>query len=156
MNEPKIMKSEEAIERLLTWDKIDSAACDKLFEKKLFQNIRFPLGKYNEDIFVIPKIIHLAGELIHIGLPKYNYCHRPNSITTEGFSEKKMDLIYANEEVVTLVNDNYPKLKLKAQGFYFKGVIYLAGLLKSKSRKKKHVSSYNFIINIFNNYFFIT
>ena len=35
----KIWESREAIENLLTWDNIDSSACDKLFSRNLFEEL---------------------------------------------------------------------------------------------------------------------
>lgn len=150
----KIWKSKEAIENLLTWDNIDSSSCDKLFNRELFRDIRFPVGKYNEDIYVMTRIIHNSGKVVHIGEAKYYYYHRPNSITTELFSEKKLDLLEANYEVVKLVNDYYPELKLKADSFQLKGIIYLSGLLQDKNYKNLYSNSYKLIMkNLYLNLF---
>lgn len=143
----KIWESREAIENLLTWNNIDSSACDKLFRRDLFEQIRFPVGKYNEDIYIMTQIIHQSEKIIHIGDAKYYYFHRPNSITTEKFSEKKLDLLAANRKVIELVTDYYPDLSLKAESFNLKGIIYLSGLLQDKRCKKEYLSSYNLINN---------
>lgn len=150
----KIWESGEAIENLLTWDNIDSSACDKLIRRDLFKQIRFPLGKYNEDIFIMSQIIHNSGKVVHIGDSKYYYFHRLNSITTENFSEKKLDLLEANQKVVDLVNEHYPVLARKAESFKLKGLIYLSILLQDKNCKIQYVNSYNLIIeDISNNLF---
>lgn len=156
----KIWESREAIDNLLSWENIDSSACDKLFSKELFENIRFPVGKYNEDIFVMCHIIHNSGKIVHIGDAKYFYFHRQNSITTEKFSEKKLDLLEATGKVISFVKDNYPNLYAKSLSFHYKGIIYLITLFDSKT-KEKHQRSYlllkkmlrkNFILIVLNKY----
>lgn len=147
-----IFSAEEALERLLTWNAIDSSACDKLFQRELFRNIRFPLGRYNEDIFIMSGILSEAGRVVHIGAPKYHYVYRQNSITQESFSPKKMDLLDATNNVLEFVQEKHPILKPKAQYFHASGIIYLYELLLSSTsrgdyleyRKKLHreLSSY--------------
>ncbi len=139
----KIWESREAIEKLLTWDNIDSSACDKLFSRNLFEELRFPVGKYNEDIYIMTQIIHQAGKIVHIGDAKYYYFHRTDSITTEKFSEKKLDLLEANQKVSELVKKYYPHLEMKVESFNLKGIIYLSGLLQDKYCKNHHLISYN-------------
>lgn len=139
----KIWDSKKAIENLLTWDNIDSSACDKLFSKDLFKQIRFPVGKYNEDISIIAQIIHNAGKVVHIGDAKYYYFHRSNSITTEQFSERKLDLLEANQKVVDLVNNNFPELTKKAESFQLNGIIYLTGLLQNNHCRNIYREAYD-------------
>ena len=141
----KIWQSREAIEKLLTWDNIDSSAWDKLFSRNLFEELRFPVGKYNEDIYIMTQIIHQAGKIVHIGDAKYYYFHRLDSITTENFSEKKLDLLEANQKVTELVKKYYPHLEMKVESFNLKGIIYLSGLLQDKHCKKEYSMSYNLI-----------
>ncbi len=138
----RVWSSKEAIENLLTWNSIDSSACDKLFEKSLFDNIRFPVGRYNEDIFIMTKILFDAKKIVHIGESKYYYYHRSNSITTEKFSENKMDLLDASQQVLDFVSDKYPDLKSKAVSFHHKGIIYLLSILQSKTSKSQFQDSY--------------
>lgn len=138
----RVWDSKEAIQNLLTWNNIDSSACDKLFKKSLFDKTRFPVGKYNEDIFVMTEILFRANKIVHIGESKYYYYHRPESITTEAFSEKKMDLLDASQNVLNFVSDKYPDLKSKAQSFHNKGIIYLLILLQPKPNKKKYFVYY--------------
>lgn len=141
----KIWESKEAIEHLLTWDNIDSSACDKLFSKDLFSEVRFPVGKYNEDVFIMIEIIHHSGKIVHIGEAKYYYFKRSNSITNEKFSEKKLDLLDANQRVIEFVKDKYPDLSIKADSFQLKGIIYLYELLQPKETKENFRNSYEML-----------
>lgn len=130
------LSSAEAIEKLLTWDSLDSSACDKLFLRDLFNSFRFPVGKYNEDIFVMTRIIDWAKELYHIGTPKYHYVYRPGSITQEAFNVRKMDLLAATEQVLRYVQAHYPTLEDKAIFFHIKSILYLYPLLLRDKRRR--------------------
>lgn len=133
------MTSRDAIERLLTWNGIDSSACDKVFSYDLFSSIRFPEGKYNEDIFVMTDIIMKAEKIVHIGEPKYHYVHREDSITTAAFTPEKMDLLDATEHVSGLVKNHYPELADKALYFHTKGLLYLYPLLIRTQDKNRYM-----------------
>lgn len=52
----------------------------KLYKKKLFDNIRFPIGKKHEDLYILPTVIFGAEKIVvyHKGL--YNYRVREDSI----------------------------------------------------------------------------
>lgn len=51
----------------------DSYAWNKLYKKRLFENIRYPIGRIYEDLATTHKLIY-ASEQILI-LPNYLYCH---------------------------------------------------------------------------------
>lgn len=121
----EIWTNKEAIRNLLTWNNIDSSACDKLYKKELFHKIRFPFGKYNEDIFMMVKILDQANKIVHIGKSKYYYNHRAGSITTMTFSNKNLDMLEASENVMNYTLDVYPDLSKEAENFYSKNLIYL-------------------------------
>lgn len=63
---------------------VDCAAWSGLFHRRLFENVRFPAGKYYEDLGVTHKLIYEAKEIILVNEALYNYrTRRPGSITTE-------------------------------------------------------------------------
>lgn len=115
----KVWSGKQAVSNLLIWNKIDSSACDKLFLKDLFIDIRFPNGKVCEDIFVIPEIIYKSAFLVHIGEAKYYYYKRKGSISRSGFSLNRMNMLDAHEYVANFVKNKYVDLQEKADSFYF-------------------------------------
>ena len=106
----EVIDSKEAIKRLLTWDNIDSASCDKLFHKSLWKTIRFPLGKICEDIAVMYLIFDCAKRICLVSEPYYNYFHRKGSITTSSFSFKKMDIVDNVGSIEAFIGCHYPDL----------------------------------------------
>jgi glycosyltransferase involved in cell wall biosynthesis len=161
INKPIILNNKEVIKKLLTWNNIDSAAWDKLYNRKVFKNIRFPVNKYNEDIFVMVEILSKIDKIVLIGKPLYYYRHRPNSITSESFSIRKLDLLDATTSVLSIVKDKYPDLLPRAISFHLKGIVFLLGLFKSNQIIKSYNYQYkmlkillkNHIIQIITNQF---
>ena len=126
----KVWTSQEAIRNILNWDNIDSSVCDKLFKRSLFEDISFPINKYNEDMFIMVNLLTLSKKIIHTGKSEYYYYHRNDSITTEIFSERKMDLLEATLKICDIVNDNYPGLERDARNFFYFEIIYLNMLVQ--------------------------
>lgn len=67
-------------------------AWNKLYKHELFQAIRFPVGKVHEDEFLFHRIIHKCNSVVGVAKPLYFYSVRPSSITSTGFSAKRLDL----------------------------------------------------------------
>ena len=116
----------EAYKSILTWKSMDVSFCDKLFDIELFKNKRFPLGKLNEDVYLLFELLNELEGIIHVAKPFYYYLQRGNSITTSSFSLKKLDLLDANLSLRKLVLDRYPDL-IKFVNAYDSGIyIYTA------------------------------
>ena len=109
------IEKDEVIKELLIDRKISSHACDKLYKKKLFNNIRFPKGKKYEDIPVIYKLFLKAKNISFVDTPLYGYYLRDDSITGNYSIETNKDFIEAiNKRYDELVKidkyANYAKL----------------------------------------------
>jgi len=54
-----------------------------LYSKRLFQNVRFPVGRMHEDVYTSHKLIYSAKKIYHIDSYLYYYrYHRQGSITS--------------------------------------------------------------------------
>lgn len=111
--------SKTAIGKLLLWDSCDSAAWDKLYKRTLFDNVRYPLGVMSEDYDVTSRLFEKANGIVHIGEPKYHYVQRAESITKQGFTKKRFEVIYQVYQLVDFVSAIYPDLQ--NQTHYFTG-----------------------------------
>ncbi len=65
----------------LPLNKGDVIACNKLYQKAVFDGIRYPIGKYHEDEFVIHQILYHCEKMAVISTSLYYYFIRNNSIT---------------------------------------------------------------------------
>ena len=63
----------------------------KLYYKKLFERVRFPVGKLHEDEFTTYKCLFQTDVIAYINIPLYFYYLNPCSITHSIWSPSKLD-----------------------------------------------------------------
>lgn len=90
-------------------------AWGKIYRKKLFDEIRYPVGKYHEDVFTTYKLFYFAEKVVHLNMPLYYYRKRKGSITSV-FCKKRLDILEAcyesnefflNHNIDSLIKDNW-------------------------------------------------
>lgn len=94
-----------------TTKKINTTAWGKLYKRFIFESIKFPVNKYNEDVFTTYKTIHLANKVVFCDYPGYVYRMNEKSIINEAFSLKKLDPIEGCLERAEFIERQYPHLK---------------------------------------------
>ena len=111
-----------------------TSPCNKLYKKELWQNIKFPANKTNEDICTIFKIFLKSKIVIYTEEKLYYYYKHSDSTIKSKFSNKNLDLLDAWQEVVRL-SKKYPdniqrlaKFRLKKAYFSLLGVIAYYGM----------------------------
>lgn len=113
----EILTSHESLRRMLYHQDFFVSACGKLYQKKMFEHIRFPVGKLYEDTSTIYKLV-IRAEMIGYGRAcKYNYCIRNGSITRSKFNEKQLDLVVAADSAVSDIVRNFPDLEQAGMRF---------------------------------------
>ena len=76
---------------------IDSAVWSKLFERSVFDHIRFPEGEVNEEFPILIPLVMRAKGMVHTGKTLYNYRSRPGSVTSpNGQIIKNSKTVYKN------------------------------------------------------------
>ena len=73
-------------------------ACAKLYFRELLRNIRYPLGKINEDEFTTYKLLFACEEIAFISPKLYFYRQRSGSIMKSEWTIKRLDAIDAFKE----------------------------------------------------------
>ncbi len=94
----KIKSGYEMIKDLYTnhWENI--VAWNKLYSKKLFENLRYPVGKIHEDEFTIYKILYVTKSVAIVEENLYKYRQNVNSIMGTQFKLQRLDILKAFEE----------------------------------------------------------
>ena len=105
-----VLPKEEVLYQILYDCGIDLSAWAKLYSIKLFKNVRYPKGRVFEDAATTYKLIDQCDKISVGSFSKYNYIIRKNSISTNAFSPKKMDLITSTTEMTDYLRKKYPKL----------------------------------------------
>lgn len=86
------------------------SAWTKLYHKSLFDGIRYPEGKTNEDL---PVSIRIFDRCDHIAInynKLYYYCIRSGSITTSSLNPHKFDILDNASDVVNYLRAPHPEL----------------------------------------------
>ena len=118
------LSSMDLLGRVFTWDGCDSAAWDKLYRRHLFDDIRYPLGMYSEDIAIFYKLMEKANRVALCPEPLYNYHHRENSITTAKLSEKTFHYPRHTEVIYPYICAHHPQLQNQARFLRVRGIAY--------------------------------
>ena len=106
-----ILDPAEAISRMLCDEGYTVSACSKLYNNKVFQEIRYPVGKLCEDNGTTYKLFMEADKIAYGHESHYYYCVRSDSIMTSKFSWRKLDLIELTDYMAEEVNRQFPELR---------------------------------------------
>lgn len=137
----EVVSATEMIRRIFTWDNCDSASWDKLYHRRLFRQIRYPVGKICEDVPVTYLIVLDAGKVALLDKPVYNYYHRPGSITNSAVSEKNFHLSQHTGVILPFIQENYPELTKEATYLRVRSLMHSVlsvDLASEENRKKFH------------------
>jgi len=120
---------------------IGTVAWGKLYKTIHFDDVRYPYGKYHEDVYTTYKIIAQCDS-ISIGTKKmYLYRNRQESITKSDFNAKHLDAVKANLKRAKFIERYYPEMLVYAKA----GIIYSCNQCALKiSRQSK--MDYNAIV----------
>ncbi len=106
----RLYTQKEALRDMMGQQHITNSACYKLYARHLFDDIRYPLNVYFEDVAVTYKIIFMVDRVAYSSEVLYDYIKRESSITRSKFSTKAMACIYYAEEMITAILKKYPDL----------------------------------------------
>ena len=101
--EVKLLSPSQAINMVMEAKVMSVTAVNKLYKKDL------------EDAFIMIKLLDKCQTIVATNEKKYYYIHRENSITTQKFSLKFLNVIEAYEQNYKLIEQKYPELLSVAQ-----------------------------------------
>ena len=82
-----------ALREMLYARKYSTSAWGKLYLTDFFSDVRYPVGKFAEDMFTTYKVLKKANKISYGNQICYYYLRRNGSILVSQFSEKNMDVI---------------------------------------------------------------
>ena len=85
--ENKIWKKNEALYEILNGS-LDKSAVNKIYKRRVINNIRFPKGRVYEDVATTYQFIYNADKIGYLSKPYYYYIKRSGSIVATGFNSK--------------------------------------------------------------------
>lgn len=107
----KVYNSHEAVCAVVKDEEIHSYAWDKLYKKELFDGIRYPTGRYVQDIFTTYKVFMNAAKVVCNNQPKYYYYQRKDSIQRTRGSKLNWDQFCVYKESISVLERDYPELR---------------------------------------------
>ena len=102
---------------------------NKLYKIELFNDIRFPKGKYHEDEFTTYKVLYKANKIVDCNLPLVYYRQRKGSIMNSKFNIKRLDTLeafnqrlffYREKNLIELQQITLNKILIYTKLFYIK------------------------------------
>jgi glycosyltransferase involved in cell wall biosynthesis len=157
-----VWNRKETLKEILQGKRLGVHAPTKLYKKRLFDGVRYPVGKVSEDTFIITDLFNKVQKAVFIESPLYYYYHRKNSINTSEINERDLTRFDAFEKNCDYIRNHYPDLLSLANDNYIKEK-FLVGrkILLSKNGKEynnllKEICKFlrKNIINIFNSSYF--
>lgn len=130
--------TETALSRLILEKPLKQTVWNKLYRRKLIEQIPFEVGKYHEDEYWTYQIFAKAKEILFIDVILYYYFQRCDSIMGNEFSMKRMDAIEGRYNRFKFLQTNYEKLEFIAKkNLFFLIIYYGQQALKSKENIEK-------------------
>jgi len=123
------VQTPEKGEKIIVFDKLQAleqlygkystqltVAWSKLYKTELFKDLRFPVGKVHEDMFMAHRVLYKSHIVVFTTKQSYFYRRRKGSITNRRFTSKnRLDAISALKERVNFfMENNLRHLKEKA------------------------------------------
>ena len=118
---------------------------NKLYKRDIWKELRFPEGKFAEDLRVIYKIYFKISKFKIIDFKFYNYYMSPNSSTRGEFNIKKLEDIEAWEEMFKFIDENNPSVnKCNLRTIYCRRILaYYFKCYKYKDIQKELKRKFN-------------
>ena len=101
--------TEAALKQICLNVKFGMAAWGKLYDKRLFDNIQFPVGVLYEDLQTTPYLMEQCEKIIYCKSATYYWYQRQGSIM-HSYSSKNNVWYDGAEKFVEFINENYPDL----------------------------------------------
>ncbi len=117
----------EAMKEVLLGNIIDVSACDKLYRRELFEEIRYPEGRISEDAAIILQLLEQSSAIVHIGRCLYHYVFRAGSISKSCYGHKKYDVMRNCFEMTDWASTNRPEISVYVGSYC---CVQMAGMIE--------------------------
>lgn len=114
-----------------------SAVWNRLFKREIFREIRFPLGRVNDDEVVALHAYAECKNIVFLDEDTYYYRIRSNSITTSKFSLRNVDCYYNSADNLEFVRKVCPELTPCGEFKFIKAMLYSYVNLKRMKKDER-------------------
>lgn len=121
---PNLPESVELADDFSPFADLSYFACNKLFKRFLFDDLRFNEGIHFEDIELVPRLLLKCSRIAHTNEFLYHYLERPNSIS-RNYSAKGLDILTAVKTMEAAFHHSIYAARLKElKGFQILEGVY--------------------------------
>ena len=89
-----------------------SAMWNRLFRREIFETLRFPQGRINDDEVTVLHAYAQCKKIVFVNRPTYFYRIRENSITTSCFSIRNVDYYYNSLDNEQFIREQLPHAEI--------------------------------------------
>lgn len=139
----------------IEWKYFKPIACNKIYDKHIFEDIRFPVGKLHEDEFTTHLAFYKARRLVYIDTSKYNYDRTREESITAVFREKNLDVIEALQSRLDFFYEKgLVELQPQMENLYFHILLdrlykcYVYGIRTERVKKIIHDTNEKYFLNM--------
>ena len=75
-------------------------ACNKIFSRTLFADVRFPEGRVFEDVYTLPQLLKKAHKVMTTNRGFYHYCYNPEGITAKADGKALKQLLKPHADII--------------------------------------------------------
>ena len=140
----------------LAKETLKSYPFNKIYNRNIFNDLRFPEGKNYEDQAIMHLIIHKCNKIEYVSKAYYNYYQNPNSITHTVSEKNYKDYLYVNFKRGKFLKKYYPEIYKYHLNTIYSGIAKLCWFYFGKDKYKiryaflKKVIFKRFINNLMN------
>ncbi len=149
INNTYIYTPEEAMINMFYRKGIPVYAWGKLYKRKVFKRIVFPVGELFEDLSTIYLLFNEANKIVLNPIRDYCYLQREKSIINSGYSSKKLIQINTTEKIIKFASTYYPEVVDAAISKCF---ITALNLYRNIPHKKCYLKDRKYTKNIIKKY----
>ena len=108
--EPRVFSTAELLKEYVTTPHIFTGPVNKLYKAQLFENIRFPSFRANEDAYIMHELLGKCEKAVHVGKCLYIQYISPDSTERSAFSRKRFALIDCAQSLIDYFKENFPDM----------------------------------------------
>ncbi|MDO4379184.1 MAG: glycosyltransferase family 2 protein, partial [Erysipelotrichia bacterium] len=132
--------TKQLVKEYVTNPNIHTGPCNKVYKKTIFDGIRFPIFKANEDAYIMHLLLGRCKKAVHIGECMYIQNIRPNSTEQSPFSERKLALLDCAQSLIEYYKSNFPDLyKFVAYKKINDSAVLMSLIIESDHKKYKDI-----------------
>lgn len=135
----EIYNGAEKMDAYIRGRRLSNAMWAKLFSAELFSCVRFPVGRFYEDTFIMPGLVHSARRIVNMNSDGYVYRKRSGSITMTDFDIRHEDIVYSRLAMVDFIGEKYPELEPYARAVLIASCRDLLFRLAASGRRERDV-----------------